>query len=92
MNQNDLDEKINDNQTKIDDENDIDNLALEEQQRKTKEIEEKRLKAEEERKKLEKERIEAEKRAAEIANMAKDEKDRMVSSIKITNCIKINLH
>jgi hypothetical protein len=52
--------------------------ALEEQQRKTKEIEEKRLRAEEERKKLEKERVEAEKRASEIANMAKDEKDRMV--------------
>ena len=49
----------------------------------TKEIEEKRQRAEEERKKLEKERLEAEKRASQIANMAKDEKDRMVSNARI---------
>ena len=58
-------------------------VALEEQQRVTKEIEEKRQRAEEERKKLEKERLEAEKRASQIANMAKDEKDRMVSNARI---------
>jgi hypothetical protein len=58
----------------------VDYLALEEQQRVTKEIEEKRQRAEEERKKLERERVEAEKRASQIANSAKDEKDRMVST------------
>jgi hypothetical protein len=61
---------------------DLNVIALEEQMHMTKELEERRSRAEEERKRLEKERIEAEKRASEIADLAKDEKDRMVSLFK----------
>jgi len=75
---------------------DLNVIALEEQMHMTKELEERRSRAEEERKRLEKERIEAEKRASEIADLAKDEKDRMVccffpfifffSSYDLENC------
>lgn len=71
----------NDNHTSEINNCDLNVIALEEQMQMTKELEERRSRAEEERKRLEKERIEAEKRASEIADLAKDEKDRMVSPI-----------
>ena len=54
-------------------------IALEDQQRLTKDLEERRAKAEQDRIQLEKERIEAEKKASQIADIANEEKERMVS-------------
>ena len=60
----------------------LNNTALEDQQRITRDLEERRYRAEEERKRLELERVAAEqeqRRALERANMEKEEKQRMVS-------------
>jgi len=53
-------------------------IALEDQQRLTKDLEERRAKAEQDRIQLERERIEAEKKASQIADIANEEKERMV--------------
>ena len=52
--------------------------ALEDQQRLTKDLEERRAKAEQDRILLERERIEAEKKASQIADIANEEKEKMV--------------
>ena len=60
----------------------VDKIALEDQMRLTKDLEERRHRADEERKKLEMERVAAEleqKRAMERANIEKEERERMVS-------------
>ena len=54
------------------------NTALEDQQRLTKDLEERRAKAEHDRIQLERERIEAEKKASQIADIANEEKVKMV--------------
>ena len=55
------------------------NLALEEQQRLTKDLEDRRARAEQDRLRLEKERLDAEKKASQIADIANEEKEKMVS-------------
>ena len=52
--------------------------ALEDQQRLTKDLEERRAKAEQDRILLERERVEAEKKASQIADIANEEKEKMV--------------
>jgi hypothetical protein len=58
--------------------------ALEDQQRLTKDLEERRAKAEQDRIQLERERIEAEKKASQIADIANEEKERMVKFYAIS--------
>ena len=59
--------------------NNNNNAALEDQQRLTKDLEERRAKAEHDRIQLERERIEAEKKASQIADIANEEKVKMVN-------------
>ena len=62
--------------------------ALEDQQKLTKDLEERRAKAEQDRIQLERERIEAEKKASQIADIANEEKERMVKFYTISSSSK----